>query len=68
MSHRYLVHWETIRWYIKVEGMTRAARHTSQKFPQTGEIIDFGNISQPGENLPTGYRLLWFKLGEYLPI
>ena len=23
-----------------------------QKFPQTGEIIDFGNISQPGENLP----------------
>ena len=44
------------------------ARHTSQKFPQTGEIIDLGNISQPGENLLTGHRLLWFKLGEYLPI
>ena len=23
---------------------------------------------QPGENLLTGPRLLWFKLGEYLPI
>ena len=44
------------------------ARHTSQKFPQTGEIIDFGNISQPGENLLTGHCLLWFKLGEYLRI
>ena len=41
------------------------ASHTSQKFPQTGKIIDFGNISQPGENLLTGHRLLWFKLGEY---
>ena len=45
-----------------------AARHTSQKFPQTGEIIDFGNISQPRENLLTDHRLTWFKLGEYLPI
>ena len=33
-------------------GLPYTARHTSQKFPQTGEIIDFGNISQPGENLP----------------
>ena len=24
LGHRYLVHRETIRWYIKVEGMTRA--------------------------------------------
>ena len=35
-------------------GLGLPARHTSQKFPQTREIIDFGNISQPGENLVRG--------------
>ena len=26
----------------------------------SAKIIDLGNISQPGENLLTGHRLLWF--------